>query len=102
MTTLTADERATLTKAAATNEAWRRASAAYWESRAQDFERALPRPGDYLGRSTPEERAERAARIRAQAAACRLRATGLDGWADAVLAETAHTLLLDEPLDTAA
>ena len=41
------------------------------DRRADDKARALPRPGDYLGRSTPAERARREARLRAEITACR-------------------------------
>jgi len=47
----------------------------YWRRRAEAFEDAAPRPGDFPGRATPEEL--RAARRRCldAAAACRARAS---------------------------
>lgn len=47
---------------------------ATWERRAQALENALSRPGDFVGLATPEEIAERDARLRTAAAACRHRA----------------------------
>ena len=60
------------------------ATAAYWDRRANDLERAAPRPGDHLGRATPEEVAARAAGLRDSADACRhhanlIRTDGLHG-----------------------
>lgn len=48
---------------------------AYWQRRAEAFEKAAPRPGDFNGRATPAELAARAERCRATAAACRARAS---------------------------
>lgn len=50
-------------------------TAAYWERRGKSFEGAAPKPGDFNGRATPAEIAERAERCRATAAACRARAS---------------------------
>lgn len=51
------------------------ASAIYWRRRAEQFRRALPRPGDYLGRNTtPEQREARRQRIQAAIDACELAA----------------------------
>ena len=47
------------------------ATSEYWLRRAEDFEAALPRAGDFLGRSTPEERTERMARNAQLAINCR-------------------------------
>ncbi|GAA1543518.1 hypothetical protein [Nocardioides humi] len=46
-----------------------------WLRRAEEFERARPRPGDYVGRSTPEERAARDRRLARMAEMCRHRAS---------------------------
>ena len=46
----------------------------YWLHRARIFEAARPRPGDYVGRATPGDLAERDERIAASAQACRARA----------------------------
>jgi hypothetical protein len=70
------------------HDAWLDGSRAFWLRRAEAFEAALPRPGDFTGRATDEEREERAARIRAAAAACRARATGADGYAIGTLLDT--------------
>lgn len=40
-------------------DAMNEATSGYWIRRAQDFTKVLPREGDYLGRSTPEQREER-------------------------------------------
>ena len=50
------------------------ATAAYWRKRAEDFERAHSRPGDYRGQATAAQIAEADARLTAQAEACRSRA----------------------------
>ena len=46
----------------------------YWERRAQQFEWARPRPGEWLGQSTEAERAERDQRLAETAQACRRKA----------------------------
>lgn len=51
------------------------ATAACWEKRAQQFEDAAPRPGDFTGRATPLEIAARLRRCLATAAACRAHAS---------------------------
>ena len=48
---------------------------AYWLRRAEVFELAAPRPGDFNGRATRAELVERAERCRSTAAACRARAS---------------------------
>lgn len=50
------------------------ATAAYWQRRAEEFDAALPRPGDYPGEATPEEREARRQRVAQTALACRQRA----------------------------
>lgn len=62
-------------------DAWVEGNRLFWLRRAEAFGTALPRPGDFPGRATEAEREERAARVRAAAAACRARATGADGYA---------------------
>lgn len=47
------------------------ATAACWDRRADEFEKALPCAGDYTGRSTAAERAQREARLRSKITACR-------------------------------
>lgn len=46
----------------------------YWLRRAQQFEDARPRSGDYMGRATRQDVAERDARLKEAAEACRARA----------------------------
>lgn len=62
----------------ASAEQWR-AKAARWRAMTQ------PRPGDYLGQSTPQERAERRQRVEVKAREAEMRAAILEG-PDAVLA----------------
>lgn len=50
------------------------ATAAYWERRAEVFEWARPRPGDYAGLATPADLLAADARCAAVADACRKRA----------------------------
>jgi hypothetical protein len=50
------------------------ALAVYWDRRAAALEAALPRPDDFVGRSTAEERRERTQRLQEAIAACRLHA----------------------------
>ena len=51
------------------------ATAAYWVRRAQTFEDARSRAGDYAGEATPERIAARDAELTGIARACRARAT---------------------------
>lgn len=46
------------------------ATATYWHRRAATYEWARERPGDYLGRSTPEQRAARDADLVAHIERC--------------------------------
>ncbi len=55
-------------------DAFADASAAQWLRRAEQLEAARPRPGDFTGRATPAELAERSRRLTAAAEACRARA----------------------------
>lgn len=50
-------------------------TARYWNRRADAFLWAAPKPGDYNGRASAQELAERAERCRATAAACQARAS---------------------------
>jgi hypothetical protein len=56
-------------------DALNEATGAYWNRRAQTFEDARSRPGDYAGEATPEAIAARGARLAGIAQACRARAT---------------------------
>jgi hypothetical protein len=55
------------------------ATAAYWRRRAETFEAALPRPGDYTGRATPEQIQEQRLRVAATILACRERSVFMLG-----------------------
>lgn len=55
-------------------EAIRDGTAAHWRARAEAFESARPRPGDYPGRSTELDLREADRRCREAAEACRARA----------------------------
>ena len=52
-------------------DALNEASAAYWLRRAVQFDNARPRPGDYTGAATPQQLAQRDARLAEVAQACR-------------------------------
>jgi hypothetical protein len=52
---------------------------AYWIRRAEEFEAAAPRPGQYLGQATPAELSERWHDCIATAVACRRHAQLLSG-----------------------
>lgn len=56
------------------HDALSEALAAYWRRRAEMLEWAMPRAGDFHGRSTRRELEERWAQLRAEAEACRNRA----------------------------
>ena len=64
-------------------DAWLDASARNWQRRAQTFEWARPRPGDFMGRASRDEMAARDRRLSETADACRARAR----LADATLSE---------------
>lgn len=49
-------------------------TATYWRRRAEAFEAARPRPGDYIGRATPDDLRAADQRCRDMAEACRARA----------------------------
>lgn len=70
-------------------DAWAEAWSVYWVRRAETFEAAAARPGDFTGQATEAEQDERARRIVETAVACRNRATLVDGLADEQLAEAA-------------
>lgn len=50
------------------------ATADYWRRRALSFETALPRPGDFTGRATPEQIEEQRMRVASTVLACVQRA----------------------------
>lgn len=78
------------------------AEAAYWLRRAEAFEAARPRPGEYVGQATPLELAARDDRLVTTALACRRRAqlallqTGSDHQATIDAALTADQLDVSE------
>lgn len=73
-------------------DAWLEATSAYWLHRAEQFNAARPRPGDFLGTgTTTEERAERDRRMALRAEACRARALFTDAAARECYA-TLHAL----------
>jgi len=82
------------TRSRALQDALASATAGHWLRRAAFFEAARPRPGDFTGRATPEDLADRDRWLAARALACR-RHAGLVPLADdaelvdAVLAEVA-------------
>lgn len=55
------------------------ATAAYWRHRAETFRRALPRPGDFMGRATEGDIEAQQERISATILACRQRAVFMLG-----------------------
>lgn len=52
-------------------DSFQQCTAAWWERRAQVFEDAMPRPGDFAGRATEAELAVRSARCAEAARLCR-------------------------------
>ena len=60
-------------------ECWQYAAAETWERRAALLEWARPKPTDFVGHSTAQERAERDAELAAAAQACRAHAQLLRG-----------------------
>jgi hypothetical protein len=61
-------------------DALNEATASYWRRRAQAFRDAMPRPGDYPGKATPQELAELSRRCLETAQACEYRADLIDQW----------------------
>lgn len=55
-------------------DAFNEATAAYWLRRAEQFEAARPKPGDYFGQATREEVRAQYDRLTMTAHACRARA----------------------------
>ncbi len=55
-------------------DAFAEATAAYWTRRAEAFDAAMPRAGDYTGAATVEQLEERRLRLAGAATACRCRA----------------------------
>lgn len=72
---MTPEQRATHFLARALQDCLSQATADYWRRRAQTFLDAAPRPGDYNGKATPAQLAERAQRCRQAAQACLQRAS---------------------------
>lgn len=70
-----AAERAAQLMARAMTDALAEATADYWRRRGKMFLDAMPRPGDFNGRATPEELEARAERCRLAAQACFQRAS---------------------------
>lgn len=68
------------------------AQGAYWCRRAEVFEWARPRPGDFIGRATNAELAARDARLAGMAEACRRHSELVEGvrpwWLDAVVPDS--------------
>lgn len=56
------------------SDALAEATSAYWLHRAEQFEAAAPRPGDFTGRATAADLDALGRRCRARAEACRQRA----------------------------
>lgn len=79
-------------------DACQEARADYWDRRAEEFERARPKPGDRTGRATPEQIAEQDRRMAATAEACRQRAQLIragafdDEWAQLIRDEWAQLI----------
>lgn len=71
------------------------ATSEYWLRRAEDFEAALPRVGDYPGRATPEERAQCMARNAQLAINCRRHATLLAEQTRVEIASEVHAALAE-------
>lgn len=58
------------------------ATAVYWRRRADTFDWARPRPGEFYGNATRDDLREQDARLAAMARACRARAAAceIDEW----------------------
>ena len=65
----------------------------YWERRAQQFEDARRKPGEWLGQSTEAERAERDQRLAETAQACRAKAEFVRRYGDPELLGAASAVL---------
>ena len=65
----------------------------YWQRRAEDFEWARPRPGEWTGQSTEAERAERDQRLAETAQACRAKAEFVRRYGDPELLGSASIVL---------
>lgn len=63
----------------------------FWRRRAEVFEWARPRPGDFIGRAAEAELAARDARLAGMAEACRRHAELVEGvrpwWLDAAMSD---------------
>lgn len=65
----------------------------YWRRRAQQFEDARRKPGEYLGRTTPEERDLRDRALVETAEACRAKAAFVELYGDPELTGSASIVL---------
>ncbi|QCV88209.1 hypothetical protein FEZ32_07445 [Acidipropionibacterium jensenii] len=65
----------------------------YWQRRAQQFEDARRKPGEYLGRTTPEERDLRDRALVETAEACRAKAAFVELYGDPELTGAASIVL---------
>lgn len=65
----------------------------YWERRAEDFEWARPRPGEWPGQATEAEQAERDRRLAETAQACRNKAEFVRRYGDPELLGSASIVL---------
>lgn len=76
MTRRNADPEATIVnfQARVLQDAWINGTTTYWERRARIFAWAAPRPTDFVGHATPDDRAHQALRCAEAARACRNRA----------------------------
>jgi len=77
MTLLLADDEHAHFVGRVVQDALTTASSAGWLRRAESFEQAAPRPGDYRGRASTRELEERHRRCLGTAAACRAHASVL-------------------------
>lgn len=65
----------------------------YWQRRAEDFEWARPRPGEWRGQATEAERAERDQRLAETAEACRAKAAFVELYGDPELLGAASIVI---------
>lgn len=77
----------------------------YWQRRAEDFEWARPRPGEWRGQATEAEQAERDQRLAETALACRRKAEFVRQYGDPELLGAASMViagLMDDYREAAA
>jgi hypothetical protein len=75
---VTPDDRDTQIRLRVTQDVMLTGTATYWRRRADTFDWARPRPGDYTGQATAGDLRDRDQRLAEAAAACRAHANGLD------------------------